>query len=338
MASDAKTLESASKPLMSHLNTCNWMRDLPDHVKKAPLCSLSIPGSHESFTYSLQRSGTAGPDQPECIRRLTRRFPRISSRILYNWSVTQGKTATDQLERGIRYFDIRLEAVGEKEERDFQIIHCLLGARVIELLEEIKKFLLENKTEIVMLDFQHFYQFDEMDHDQLIKFLMSHFQNMLCAWYQEEINKISLASLQARGVQVFLIYPSVYLSQYTNLRTNIVDQTSLTYLWPRSFFPNPWPETTNTSVLKPFLERKLAEKDGDKFFISQGILTPDWRTIVSHPFSNLNNSCGESSNKTVEQWLKETQQKPNIVITDFIGMTPCSCDIISTIIGKNYDG
>merc|ERR1711970_596616 len=269
MASQDKTPDSPSAPLIPNLNTCNWMGDLPDHVKKAPLCTLSIPGSHESFTYGLQRSGTAGPDQPECIRKLTRRFPRVSSWLLYKWSVTQEKTVTDQLERGIRYFDIRLEAVGEKGEREFQIIHCLLGAKVIELLEEVKRFLLENKTETVMLDFQHFYQFDETDHDQLIKFLMSHFKKMLCSWYQEEIKKISLASLQAAGAQVFIIYPSVYLSQYTNLRTTMVDQTSLTYLWPRSLFPNPWPETTNTSVLKPFLESKLAEREGDKFFISQ---------------------------------------------------------------------
>ena len=127
------------------------MEDLPGHVKTFPLCSLSIPGSHDSFTYSLERSGTAGPDQPEFIRKLTKKFPRISCWILYKWSVTQGRSVMAQLESGIRYFDIRLEALTEDGGRVFIILHCLLGKKVTELLAEIKAFLVENKSEIVLL-------------------------------------------------------------------------------------------------------------------------------------------------------------------------------------------
>ena len=122
--------KSNKNPLMpphSKLPTSHWMEDLPDHVKTAPLCSLSIPGSHDSFTYSLQRSGTAGPDQPECIRKLTKKFPRLSCWILYKWSVTQKQTLIGQLESGFRYFDIRLEAVTEDGEREFKDFTLFAG-------------------------------------------------------------------------------------------------------------------------------------------------------------------------------------------------------------------
>ena len=55
----------------------SWMTDLPGEVKQVKrLCDLSIPGSHDSFTFSLKRSGAAGPDQPKWIQKLTRLFPR----------------------------------------------------------------------------------------------------------------------------------------------------------------------------------------------------------------------------------------------------------------------
>lgn len=34
----------------------NWMARLPEEVlRDVPLCELSIPGSHDSFTYNLTR-------------------------------------------------------------------------------------------------------------------------------------------------------------------------------------------------------------------------------------------------------------------------------------------
>jgi len=334
-----KSHKNPSMPPSGKLRNICWMGDLPDHVKTAPLCSLSIPGSHDSFTYSLERSGTAGPDQPECIRKLTKKFPRISCWILYKWSVTQGRSLTDQLESGIRYFDIRLEAVDQEGEREFRILHCLLGARVTVLLEKMKKFLDENQSEILILDFQHLYQFEQNDHEQLIKFLLIHFKNMLCSW-QQEVSKISLASLLASGTRLIVIYPTIYNASNSHLRNTKLDPVSLSYLWPRSLCPTPWPDTASTSKLRLFLDAKLRERNAGIFFISQGVLTPDWKTIVFHPFSTLDTACGERSNMMVRQWLEEledTQQmRPNIVITDFVAMGQCSCDIINRIIGMNY--
>jgi len=313
------------------------MENLPDHAKNAPLCSISIPGSHDSFTYTLERSGTAGSDQPEFLRKITKKFPGTSSKILFKWSVTQVKTLMGQLESGIRYFDIRLEATTNDGEREFRIVHCLLGARISELLEEIKKFLVENKSEILILDFQHLYKFEKSDHEQLIKLLMTQFRNLLCS--VQAISKISIASLLASGARLILIYPAIYFSSNSELRKTL-DPMSLWYLWPRSKWPTPWAETTSTDDLKVFLNSKLSERIPGTFFISQGILTPNWKTIVFHPNSNLDTACANKCNMTVRQWLKEiqkTKMKPNIVITDFVGMDLCSSDIIDTVIRMNYE-
>merc|ERR1719184_743000 len=90
----------------------NWMRDLPEKAKAKPLSQLCLRGSG------------AGPDQPPCIRELTRCFPNISSRIFMRWSRTQEANLTKQLKGGLRYFDIRLEAVDENEDREWRVLHC----------------------------------------------------------------------------------------------------------------------------------------------------------------------------------------------------------------------
>ena len=224
-------------------------------------------------------------------------------------------------------------------EREWRILHCLLGTRITELLVEMKKFLVENKSEKIILDFQHLYLFKESDHKQLIKFLLTQFKNMLCLW-QQEISKISIASLDASGARLILIYPAIYHPSNSELRNSWLDPVSLSYLWPRTLCPTPWPDTSSTGKLRLFLDNKLRLRNPGIFFISQGILTPDWKTILFQPFSNLDTACGERGNKTVGKWLKETQKtnrRPNIVITDFVGMGDCSCDIIDTVIRMNYD-
>ena len=317
--------------------TICWMGDLPDHVREAPLLSLCIPGSHNSFTYSLERTGTAGPDQPEFVKQLITKFPGVSCSTLYKWSVTQGLNLVAQLESGIRYFDIRLQAVTEEEQRVFKILHCLLGTNIMGLMEEIKKFLDENKTEVVILDFQRLYEFEESDHEKLIDLLVTLFKDMLCTWSQD-ISKISLASLDASGARLILIYPSIWDKKYAELRKTKLDSDTLSLLWGRNFCPTPWPDTSSTNTLSQFLDTKLDERDGKMLFISQGILTPDWKTIMFRAFSNLDSAMASKSNTVVRDWLKKLQtanKKPNIVITDFVGIRQCSWDIIYTLIKMN---
>ena len=39
----------------------DWMSKLPDEKKNVPISMLAIPGSHDSFTYSLCKTTPVGP-------------------------------------------------------------------------------------------------------------------------------------------------------------------------------------------------------------------------------------------------------------------------------------
>ncbi|MFJ5806130.1 hypothetical protein [Streptomyces sp. NPDC093093] len=85
-----------------------WMGGLRGTIGDRPLNRIVMPGSHDSGSWSFTRnSGVCGfGDQAD----LARRFPSIAA----SMSRTQSGTLVDQLERGARYFDLRLCKQGDK--------------------------------------------------------------------------------------------------------------------------------------------------------------------------------------------------------------------------------
>jgi len=295
----------------------NWMSKLPESVKAKPLSCLSIPGSHDSLTHSLVISSIAGPDQPSNIRKFCKDFPCIAKHILYRWSFTQYKDVSFQLHHGIRYFDIRL--VSESVETDeFRVLHCLVGDIVLPALKEMSQFLDNNPGEVLIIDFQHLYQFTAQGHKELVRQILDIFGKKICPCPMDK--KISLRSLTDNGHQVIILYPLPITPLFCS----------------RMLCPNPWPNTTSVEFLTLFLEDGLKNRDSHNLFVSQGVMTPNLGTVVLHCFSDLETACSRKCNKTVERWLNSTQQKPNILITDFVFCSPRSSRIIQNIIDLNF--
>lgn len=110
---------------------------------------------------------------------------------------------------GIRYFDLRVCRTREKNfdsRTAFAFTHGLLGHFVRDRLEEINEFLKQHPSEIVLLDFNHFYDFnDERDHDQLIHLIHEVFGTKLCTTART-IEECTLNYLWSHQQQVILLY------------------------------------------------------------------------------------------------------------------------------------
>jgi len=299
-------------------NLATWMSELPEHVKERPLSELCIPGSHDSCTSTLIPGNQPGVDQPKIIRDLAARFPRAARYLLPRWSFTQHKDVEAQLHGGVRYFDIRCVSTGGNVIR---VIHCLLGDNIINILTKVATFLQQHPRELVILDFQHLFNFSCTDHDYLIKSMQAIFGTMLCHSKPKD-QMYSLKYLINSGIQVIVIYP--------------IDAG--TFCWTRDLCPNPWPNTTSTKYLTDFLTEKTGEREVKKtLFVSQAILTPRLSTIMLHPLSDLERVCSVPCNAAVLKWLQQNQHlKPNIVITDFVMNSNKSLDIISFLVKLNY--
>ena len=110
---------------------------------------------------------------------------------------------------GIRYFDLRVCRTKDKHlhsRSPFTFTHGLLGHLARDGLEEINEFLGKHPKEIVLLDFNHFYDFNEhCGHDQLIHLIHEVFGKKLCTTART-IQECTLDYLWNHQQQVILLY------------------------------------------------------------------------------------------------------------------------------------
>ena len=285
------------------------MSDLPDDLKRQSLSKLAIPGTHNSFTFSLNKSGPVGTDEEELVQKLAKSCITgpLTKAIIYRWARCQTSRVQEQLEQGVRYFDIRVGMVQD----ELYILHGLYGLEVGDVLREVASFLAKNPGEVVFLDFQHFYDLKLEHHDRLGATIESVFEAKLCPCRGQVP---SLEEMTKSSQQVVVIYPV----------SNELEKHK--FLWRRAFCPNPWANTMSTLYLGKFLDSVLQNRDRDRLLVSQAILTPQISTVIRHPFSSLKatvNPCTKFVKLTWLPKLKREIQCPNIVMTDFAENSTC---------------
>ncbi|CAH0388634.1 unnamed protein product [Bemisia tabaci] len=290
----------------TEMGLCTWMSDLPDELLEFPVICLAIPGSHDSMSYTIKRGARLAPDCLPILYRLSPYLGPIVRRLSYNWCITQHATASVQLLNGIRYFDLR---VSKKNDADgFYFVHSSYGAKINEELKTINVFLEDFRHEIVILDFQHIYNFKDKDHIELISFLHATFSSKICV-IPSSLSSVTLRWMRSHNYQVILIY-----------RNEIVK--NLSSFWPLGCWPTPWPDTTSIKSMLNFLTKGLTNRPHGKGYVTQCVLTPDVKYIISHLYSTLKKSCVNRCNHAAIPWILEQKISNcygiNVVIADFI--------------------
>lgn len=291
------------------INLCEnlefWMTRLPVVLRNVPIIHLAIPGSHNTTTYTIERFNDVGADESAVIQFLGRYFPIISKPIIFNWSVTQYDTVKEQLNGGIRYLDLRLATKPNSDSIYF--LHGLYGSEVSEPLDQVEKWLSSHPNEVLILDFQHFYSFTEVNHQHLIAKIRNIFRSKLCPVYNR-LDHISLQWLASESYQVFVIYRNIIAKNYTDL-------------WPSGLWPTPWPDTTNSEQMVEFLNEKIQSRSPNTGFVSQCLLTPDTLYVMRHICGSLHRDLATKCRLASLPWINGNKPGPggmNIVITDFV--------------------
>jgi len=129
------------------------------------------------------------------VRRLEQIFGPVTRAILYNWSVTQRATLEEQLRNGVRYLDLRL-AIEDSGGTQPLVVHHLCGAELGPLLAVVDSFLTSHPQEAVIIDFQHFYGFRDLDHERLVAHLQGLFGSRLCPYWAGASEEVTLRWMQ----------------------------------------------------------------------------------------------------------------------------------------------
>ncbi|KAB8033619.1 phosphatidylinositol-specific phospholipase C domain-containing protein [Fluviispira multicolorata] len=122
----------------------SWMGQIYNVIKDRPINQLMIPGSHDSGTYDL--GDKISPDST---------LPAIISGAQINsLARTQYYSIAEQLDRGVRYLDIRLCSDGS----NLLVCHSVFAntLTIESIFEQVKNFLDQpvNKNEVVIVDIQ----------------------------------------------------------------------------------------------------------------------------------------------------------------------------------------
>lgn len=131
----------------------NWMADMWGSIGNKTLGEIVVPGSHDAGMYK----------EPPAEGGIAR---------------TQDETIYQQLQGGVRYFDLRVK--GGTTQR----IHhgSFTGPAVSEVLDDVKKFMMEKHKEVVVLKFSHFLNFQTTKDSDPYGVLVKAIQDSLDAW------------------------------------------------------------------------------------------------------------------------------------------------------------
>ncbi|XP_068144847.1 PI-PLC X domain-containing protein 2 [Drosophila tropicalis] len=285
----------------------HWMRELPPELRQLSIINLAIPGSHNSMTYGINSSSKLSPDAEPAIRRWHRFFPCFVRR----WCKNQSSSIVEQLQLGVRYFDLRIA----QNEGKFYYCHGLYSMEIFEPLDEIRQFLDTHSEEVVILDLQHFYDLDVAHHQQLHMELIQFFGHRLYSTLDGSLHDCSLERCLQLQRQVVVIYRRCPIP--LPLR-----------FWPSYAWPTPWPNKASVKQLQSFLEDSLLSRRPQDGFVSQVLITPTGRYIALRIFFTLQRTA-KRVDKKLHPWIMEQipgpfdpKQKPraNVFLGDFINL------------------
>ena len=164
----------------------DWMGDLKAVIGDQRLDQIIIPGTHDSGTAALDISMDLAPNAPKFLFRIrdalhllvevieAEEEPRPGSAdgthdALEKWawhevldsvvlpsSRAQSKSIAEQLQLGIRYFDLRVSPWKGPGGEELRITHAIFGNLIADVLSDIAAFAADHPHEILILDFQHF--------------------------------------------------------------------------------------------------------------------------------------------------------------------------------------
>ncbi|XP_053088131.1 PI-PLC X domain-containing protein 1 [Pangasianodon hypophthalmus] len=256
-----------------------WMKTLPEELWDIPLTNLTIPAIF-LFFFSF--------------------FKQIENIV-------------QQLQAGIRYFDLRIAHKQNDMSHDLYFTHVIYTqVTVVDTLNTVATWLSEHPKEIIILACSHFEGLSEKLHEEFIYSLKKIFGSKLCPSNAD----ITLRRLWTSGHQVVLSYE---------------DQTAEHHkeLWPE--IPYWWANTASAEELIQYLESQKHRGRPEGFFVAGLNLTADRCFMASNPHITLRTLTMDQW-ECVKRWLED--QKPgaestslNIIAGDFIGLIPL-CSIV----------
>ncbi|XP_038442616.1 PI-PLC X domain-containing protein 1 isoform X5 [Canis lupus familiaris] len=308
---------SASGSFQSLPCTTNadWMSALCPLLWDVPLHHLSIPGSHDTMTYCLNKNSPISQTQSRLLQLLDKVLPCVTRPLVLKWSTTQVLNVTEQLDAGVRYLDLRIAHMLVGSEKNLHFVHMVYTTVLVEdTLTEISEWLESHPREVVILACRNFEGMTEDLHEYLVACIKNIFGDMLCP--RGEVP--TLRQLWARGQQVIVSYEEA----------SVVSRHA--ELWPG--IPYWWGDQVKAQELIRYLERMKSCGRPGGLFVAGINLTENLAYVLGHPSESLRKMTLPSL-PCLRAWVREQCPGPgarctNVIAGDFIGADSFVGDVV----------
>ncbi|XP_027715280.1 PI-PLC X domain-containing protein 1 [Vombatus ursinus] len=293
-----------------------WMSELPPKLWDIPLHHLSIPGSHDTMTYCLNKKSPISQNQSKLLQVLNKVIPCITRPVVLKWSTTQALNINEQLDAGIRYFDLRIAHMIDGSEKNLHFVHLIYTTALVEdTLTDISEWLQNHPKEVVILACRNFEGMTNELHQYLVTCIKNIFGKTLCP--RGEL--LTLKQLWRHGYRVIVSYED----EFTVHRHK--------ELWPG--IPYWWGNKVKTDDLICYLESMKESGRPDELFVAGINLTENFQYVLAHPSASLKKMTLPNL-PYLNAWVRKQCPGPgtkctNIIAGDFIGSDSFVSDVIA---------
>jgi len=198
----------------------------------------------------------------------------------------------------------------------FYFVHGVYCDEVTHPLQEIRDFLKDHPTEFVILDCQHFYDFESYHHQKFADILLQLFGTRIYERnvYEKDFPTLTLSKALNLHKQVIVIY-----------RNESINKA----FFETHHFITPWPNVTDTKKMEKSLDLTIMSRSPDQGHVTQLVLTPTYRFIIARIYSSLKNKCAEEVVDNCKAYIESRKPGPfkeyeartsNVFIADFVDL------------------
>ncbi|MCU0351794.1 MAG: hypothetical protein MUF43_13355 [Flavobacterium sp.] len=247
--SGAICLYDKNDKLVFVINSQRWMSALKDSQTLNDIC---MPGSHDAGMYSTS-------------------FFQLGQGL----ALTQSKNIREQLDFGIRYFDLRPEYDPSKSgENRFNVYHGpAAGPLIKDILNDIKSFFEHpnGKKETVIIGLTHFKEFHDYVKINLLKFIIEKLEGLIYKLsHYDNLGNVKLS--EVRGKIIFLL--DVDVKEFNKLTSG---NNISNFFTTRTFGSCVFDEYSNTMDYTEMHKKQIAHFKSfneEKLFLLNWTLTP----------------------------------------------------------------
>lgn len=293
----------------------SWMSTL-DPVTN--LADITLPGTHHSAAYDLSTTFNPNDSEYQTIQDASYGVD-LPDKLVAPWvcrfALTQSLSIAEQLQAGVRYFDLRADY--DAETSSFRAFHLLFGLRIEDILVQIQEFIVAHPTEIIVVEMTELVSPSATAaiKEQLLQIILDTFGSALLPVTD---SLPTVGDMQTAGTTVIVSVQDSDISSASEL------------IWPTNGkIRNTFANSADLLTMKNYNRERLGEFGvaSDQFLFNKlsWILTPDTDYIKSSILrGSLFDLAKDEANPALKDFAAENSGKQlgNILIVDYVETSP----------------